>query len=306
MLAVLCSSCISPMTIQEEERETLVRIVLPEPVCRSADPDENLISDANIFIFRKSGKLERHYYLSRRDIQDCGGKAEVPTRLLTSEAFDFFACCNVGDLGYIRSEEELLHYRHHMAYPDEYSRGIPMSASKYDYAIGDSRTVEFEMVRTLSLLGLSIDRSALSPGIVFTVRKVSVGGASSSVLLFGGEDGSAGVFSSGFSKSGDALAPLNRSSPDGKSGEVSLFILANSPPPGSSGPWIEMEIDYFGAGYYSGRDQFLTYRFYTSEITGGPGIAPGCQYSFTVKPEGDGLGTPGWRTDISRLGRDFD
>lgn len=279
--------------------------LITEPECRSADPDESLITDANLFIFRQSGEMEHHIFLNSRDLASGAGGSSVSMRLLTMETYDFYACCNTGPLDGIRDRESLLGYRHHMAYPDEYSRGIPMTAVLTCHTIGEDRTVNLPMVRALSKIMLSIDRTALDPDIRFTVRKVRVGGCPTSALLFGsGRDPSQAFFDAGFTKSGAAVAPLNAVGAGGISGELPLYLLENLSSDSTSKPFIEIEIDYFGNGFHSGQDQFLIYRFHTEEATGESGVERGRSYRFTVKPHGTGISDDPWRTDTSRLGRD--
>ena len=289
-----------------DEASNIITINLSSSTtCRSTDPDESLISDANLFIFRQSGSVERHIFLNSGNLSGAGSEASVSLRLLTMEKYDFYACCNTGPIDGIRDREDLLGYRHHMAYPDEYSRGIPMAAVKTGHTVGEGRTVNLPMVRALSKLLLSIDRTALDPDISFTVRKVRVGGCPTSALLFErGPDPSQEYFYSGFTKYGPAVAPLNSVGQDGKSRELALYLFENLSGNNTSKPFIEIEIDYFGNGYHSGQDQFLIYRFHTDEATREPGVERGKCYSFTVTPHGTGLTGDPWRTDTSRLGRD--
>ena len=289
-----------------EEASNIISINLStQPMCRSTDPDESLITDANLFIFRQSGEMEYHIFLNSKDLSGGSGAASVSLRLLTMEKYDFYACCNIGRLDGIQDRESLLGYRHHMAYPDEYSRGIPMAAAMTGFTIGEDRTVNIPMLRALSKLMLSIDRTALDPDIKFTVRKVRVGGCPTSVLLFGkGQDPIQEFFDAGFTKSGAAVSPLNTVRADGKSREVPLYLLENLSGNNTSKPFIEIEIDYFGNGFHSGLDQFLTYRFHTEEATLESGVERGKCYRFIVTPHGTGITDDQWRTDTSRLGHD--
>lgn len=276
---------------------------------RSADPDEQRISDLQVFLFRENGFLETKKYLTEKQIEWSDGYAVLPLNLLRDEAYIAFVCANLGFALPCTSLQELLSYRYHMAYPDEFSRGVPMTGRLAFTAEGEA--VRLPLVRMLARIDLSVDRTALNPGIRFTVRRIRVGNAPSSALLFGESRAETGeqLFLGGYEKSGAAVDDLNREVTLGRSREVSLYLMENlqdgAIPEAAS--YIEAEIDYYSDTYISGPGQYLVYRFYLGEPGDDPPRPDGrvernCRYPILLRPEGDGLHGDPWRVDRSRLG----
>ena len=106
---------------------------------------------------------------------------------------------------------------------------------------------------------------------------------------------------------------------DGRSGEVSLYMLENMQ--GEFGThldndhekvfdendhrrnicsYIEMEMEYLSSSQYS-KDRNLIYRFYLGDGLNNLDIERNCHYRITVSPEDDGLKGDGWRVDKSGL-----
>ena len=276
------------------------------PSTRSADPDEGRISDLNLFLFNEKGLLEERKYLQGKQIEWSEGRPVLPLQVLRDADYTVYVCANMGFPLPCKSEDELLSYRYHMTYPDEYSRGVPMTGRLAFTAEGNA--VRLPLVRMLARVDLSVDRTALNPGIRFTVRRVRVGNAPSSALLFGDSraETTEQLFSAGFSKEGTAVDDLNRDVTLGHSREVPVYLLENLQDGivPETGSFIEAEIEYYSDTYYSGPDQYLIYRFYLGETATDGHVERNCRYSVTIRPEGDGLGDggDGWRVDASKLG----
>ena len=152
---------------------------------RAADPDEELISDVNLFIFNDRGVLEERAYLERRDIDVAGGSVSVHRKLLLEVPYDIYACANIGYALDLTTREELEAYRYHLIYPDEYSRGIPMCAQHLRAEAFEGEPIVLELERTMAKISLRIDRTALNPGVRLIVKRVTIGGCPRSVTLFG-------------------------------------------------------------------------------------------------------------------------
>lgn len=276
------------------------------PAARSLDPDEGRITDLNLFLFNEKGLLEERKYLTGRQIEWTDGQPSLTLHVLRDGAYTACVCANMGFQLPCRTKDELLSYRYHMTYPDEYSRGMPMTG-QLDFT-AEGGAVRLPLVRMMARVDLSVDRTALDPGIRFTVRRVRVGNAPSSALLFGESRAETAeqLFAAGFIKEGAAVDELNRDVTLGHSRSVPVYLLENLQEGivPETGSYIEAEIEYYSATYYSGPDQYLVYRFYLGEGATDGRIERNCRYEVAIRPEGDGLGdgSDGWRVDRSRLG----
>lgn len=286
---------------------------------RSADPDEGRISDINLFVFRERTLVERKYF---RLLQ--GSPARCTLRLLKDVPYSFYACANVGyALDTIRTLDQLLGYRYHMVYPDEYREGMPMAGRADHTFTGEEDTFTISLERLLARLTLSIDRTALDPGVRFSIRSIEVGGCPNSALLFSPSraESARHIFAKGFTKSGAQVDPLNSSDADGQSGTVGLYLMENrqgdllegtvtdrgkvfpdGDPHAATCSYVEIRADYYSDRYYSGRDQYLIYRFYLGDGRDNFDVERNCDYRITVRPEGSGINEESWRVDKSRLG----
>ena len=119
---LLLASC----TAAPVRTDVMLRLDLPFPT-RSADPDEVRISDLNLFLFSGQGLLEERKFLQDKQIEWHEGQPVIPLQLLQEESYTVFVCANIGYALPCKSYGELMAYRYFMAYPDEYSRGMPMS-----------------------------------------------------------------------------------------------------------------------------------------------------------------------------------
>ena len=274
---------------------------------RAADPDEELISDINLFIFNERGVLEERAYLERRDFDAAGGSVSVKRKLLLEVPYDIYACANIGYALNLSTREELEAYRYHLIYPDEYSRGIPMCARLLRAEAFEGEPVVLELERTMAKISLRIDRTALNPGVRLIVKRVTVGGCPRSVSLFGESraETAEDVFSPGFTKVYPECDALNTDVTLGLSRECGVYMLENLQGNRLREPvcsYIEIESEYFSDIYYSGAGQYLIYRFYIGARPGNYDILRNCHYYVTVRPEGEGLNGDSWSVDLEHLG----
>ena len=256
----------------------------PQILVKSSDPDPVLICDYNILIYNGCGELEESVFFPERE---AGAVKTYQTTLLSGGSYTVMAAAN---LGYALGEltmKEALEFRHHLAYPDEYSHGIPMSAVVEGVPSG--KVVEIRLERLMAAIDISLDTSMLDPDVQLTPVEVRIGKCPQAAKLFSPSTADR-FFTSGFLRSGRELDDLNRG------GKVRLYMLENLSGDRPSS-YIEMRSAYHGNGAHSKPGEYLIYRFYL----GGDGsfdIARNTLCSFVVRPIGDGLSCEdGWRVD---------
>ncbi len=281
---------------------------------KAMDPDEEKISDISLMIFNEDGSLEEYFRLE-------DGAAECTARLVYGKKYIFCACANFGHKVYAEDISGLDGIVCHLAYPDDYREGIPMYA-RQEVTVGeDCGEITVMLERLMAKISLRMDRTRLSDDVEMYARSVRIGNCPRRARVFGKNriDDEDWFFPSGFSRTDQETAALNRSSSSGKSGTVSLYMLENmqgtlQEPAGSDEEkpfdvddrrsrvcsYIELELDYVSGTYYSGGEG-LKYRFYLGENPGSLDIERNCHYHITVAPEDDGLSDDGWKVDKSDL-----
>lgn len=280
---------------------------------RSTLPDESLVSDINILIYNEEGLLEERRFLR-------GDPGRFKTSLLSEIPYDIFVAANLGYALPALSREELEAYRFHLAYPDEYARGMPMTGRLDGYVSNGAAEAHIPLVRTMARIDLRLDRTRLDGDVSFQVTSVHVGGCPSSVRLFGDSkaETASQVFTSGFVLEGNQVRPLNADSTLGVSGTVSLYLLENLQgdlldtdderrKTFSEGPYaqvcsyIEIRGTYHSDSWHTRPGEPLVYRFYLGEDPGNFDVIRNTACRVTVCLEGTGLQEDGWRVDKSAL-----
>lgn len=267
---------------------------------RSDSPDETRISDLNLFAFRDDSDLEESLWISSREFREDG---EYRLSLPKGLAYSLYACVNFGyEIRNIRNREELENYRYHMTYPDEYSRGIPMSGiAEID---GETDDVTISLERMMAKISLRIDRRGLDKDVRFNVRSVVIGGSPRSASAFGTSraQGEMDTFSRGFDRTGTQADGLNRDRGE-TSEEVSVYMLENLQGEQPEIPsFIEIEAEYDSSEQYTAPGKYLIYRFHLGNGPGNYDVQRNFHYRFTVRPEGSGLlCEDSWRVDKSAL-----
>lgn len=308
-----------------ERRDIPVRTTIyldPGPaVTRAIDPDENRITDYNLLIFNAFGMLEEKVFLSSRTIRLIDGKVCHYTTLLQDVPYTILAAANLGYELPCRTLEEALAYRYPLAYPDEFTPGIPMAAYRIDAAVGADGVLEIPLERLMAKIELRVDRTALHADIDFTVREVRVGGCPSSARLFGKSkaESAAQVFGNGYLKSGTQVTALNRDVTVGLSAPVSVYLLENAQGDllehvtTDQGKvftdsryrevcsYIEIKAEYHSPTANTHPGAYLVYRFYLGENLNNFDVMRNVCYRITVQPRGDGLQENSWRVDQSGL-----
>ena len=287
---------------------------------RSGLPDETLVSDINLLIYNSEGLLEERRFLSGRQLTVTDGAVRLKTGLLKGVPYDIFAAANIGYALPALSRKDIESYRYHLAYPDEYSRGMPMSAHLDGYVNEGETEVLLPLVRTMARIDVNIDRSKLDSDVSFQVTSVHIGNGPSSVRLFGDSraESATQVFAGGFSLEGKLVQALNIDQTTGVSGSVSLYLpenlqgdlLTTKDERGkvfTEGQYdkvcsyLEIRGSYHSNSWHTRAGEPLVYRFYLGDGPGNFDIFRNTACKVTVHLEGTGLGEDGWRVDKSRL-----
>ena len=311
--ALLATGC--AWTDMPEEKKVLCRIAVNDGdyASKAMDPDEERISDVSIMIFDERGDAEECLWLQN-------GQTTTEVSLVVGKRYSFRACANFGYRTYADHIDELDETIYYMAYPDEYSQGMPMYAEIDNIRIGEDASVELKLQRLMAKISLRMDRRRLSEGVEMNVLGVRIGNCPKSVKVFGKNTVSSHdqCFGIGFSRDDVQTAVLNTIRQDDISGTVTLYMLENMQGD-IEGPidsdaekvfgeqdhrrdicsYIEMDIEYLSHEKYSQRP--LVYRFYLGDSRTNLDVERNCHYMITVCPEDDGLKGDGWRVDKSGI-----
>lgn len=311
--AILTTSC-GQLHIHEDQ-EVMCHISLDghNYVSKSVDPDEEMISDVSIMIFDEQGDAEECLWLPN-------GQTQVQVPLVLGKTYSFRACVNFGYRTYADHIDELGETVYYMAYPDEYSKGMPMYAAMDNIRIGNDAKVGLKLIRLMSKISLRMDRKRLSEGVQMNVTGVRIGNCPKSSKVFQPNTvtGNDQCFSMGFSRDDAQSSILNTISKDNLSGILTLYMLENMQGDMDEAinkdsdkvfdendhrrevcSYVEMDIDYLSYEQYS--EKPLIYRFYLGDSMSNLDVERNCHYHITICPEDDGLKGDGWRVDKSGM-----
>ncbi len=291
---------------------------------KTLDPDETEISDLNIFLFDGKGRMEESRFISGRELYKIDNGVEYGFTWLIGTECQVYACANFGfRMSAVNSLQDLEDFRYHLAYPDEYSRGIPMSGKSEKILVtGQTEKIDLQLERLMSKISVSINRTKLDKGITFNIKGISIGGCPRSVNAFKSSKAlnSNDIFTKGFSKNYIEADGLNIDEQPGISKEVSVYMLENMQ--GELLPnakdekdkildsldavsrvcsYIELQAEYKSDSLYSAAENYLIYRFYLGDKPSNFDVERNCHYHISVIPEKDGLNGTGWRIDKSSL-----
>lgn len=299
--------------------ELVMELVSGAPA-RSTPPDEWLVSDINLLIYNEEGLLEERRYYPARSFSATGGAVRLRTSLLTEAAYDIFIAANIGYALPALGREEVESYRYHMAYPDEYSRGMPMCARLDGFVSHGEPSVTVPLIRAMARIDLRLDRSKLDSDVSFQVTAVTIGNGPSSVCLFGDSraESASQVFAGGYTLNDRQVQPLNTDQTVGVSKPVSLYLLENlqgdlldtedeREKTFSEGrypqvcSYLEIKGSYHSNAWHTRPGETVSYRFYLGDGPGNFDIYRNTACEVTVCLEGDGLSEEGWRVDKGEL-----
>ncbi len=311
-LVLFIAACSVPEDMTETE--VLISFSGTGMQSRSIDPDENKISDISLMIFDETGAAEECIWLQE-------GITDYCARLVTGKKYILCACANFGYQVYADNMDELEDIRYHMAYPDEYSMGIPMYAYTEFTVEEGYDEISIPLERLMAKISIRMDRGRLSDDVEMYVRSIKIGNCPRSACVFRDNrvDDEDGCFPAGFSRYGLDAENLNRTSGRSLSKAVSLYMLENMQGRMDESiqddrdkvfddydhrrkvcSFIEMEIEYMSDRLYSG-SRGLVYRFYLGADRNDLNVERNCHYNIIVAPEDDGLSDDGWRVDKSDL-----
>lgn len=323
--SILCSLLILASCTREPSfpfRAVSISLVISaQQATRAIEPDQERITDYNLLIFNSWGILEEKVFVSGREIVTEGGTVTHNTRLLQDVPYTILAAANLGYALPCHTLQQALDYRYYLAYPDEFTPGMPMAALVEGMIPGAGGIVEIPLKRLMARIDLSIDRRALDPEVEFTVNEVTVGGCPSSVQLFGQSKVQSAdqVFLKGYDLDGTQVSPLNSDVSFGLSKTVSVFLLENLQGDllehvttdsgkvftdsryGQVCSYIEIKASYHSPSWHSRPGEYLIYRFYLGENLNNFDVRRNVIYKVTVRPENDGLKEDSWRVDQSAL-----
>lgn len=284
--------------VEDPGCEVSITLLAPGPHTRSSDPDETLISDYNLYVFNQFGFLEKKVYIPRREY--AGEAPSCTVHLVKDAPYIVLAAANLGYELNFGSLEEAREYRYHMAYPDEFSQGMPMAACMETAVAWNDARIDVPLERLMSRVDLMVDRRALNEDVSIRITSVRVCNAPSSALLFDSSrvESWGHLFTEGYSKTGQAIYNLNHDTLEGISGEVPLYLL-ESAAGGLVQPYIEVKADYHSSSCHTRPGESLIFRFY---ITEDGEVLRNSRYPIILKPSASGLDCPdGWRLDKSAL-----
>ena len=255
LIWVVLTACTRGAVIPHLDKTTLIlespQFSIPT---RASSPDETRITDCNILVFNPYGDLEERIFVPERSLRAEDGYLKYEVNLLRDVPYTVLVALNLGYALPQMTLDEARTYRYHMAYPDEYSRGLPMAALREEVTPGDS--IRLRAQRLMARVDLQLDRRQLSDDIFLKVTDVEVGGSASSVQLFPGsvaED----VFRQGFTHRNTEVQALNRFDASGLSESVSLYVLENL----AEGSYVEIKAEYHSDDQHTEAGERVTYRF---------------------------------------------
>ena len=294
--------------------EVTVSMYGSNPTSKAAMPEEGKISNINLLVFDSYGHILENIYHQ--------GNKSINVKLVKNETYTFAALANFGYKINVSSIEDLESLRFHLAYPDEYREGMPMTSDIVSYCIKNNTDIQLQLINMMSKISIRIDRSKLSEGIEFHVSGIRIGNCPKNALAFRQNkiENADDCFNSGFSLTGTECNGLNTPELPGTSKEVSLYMFENmqgrfstddittdeekiipeDDPRFRTCSFVEMDIDYTSHLWQS-KNRPLTYRFYLGEGLNSLDIERNCHYHITIIPEDEGLDGDGWRVDKTGL-----
>ena len=248
-------------------QEVIISISTLDGHTKAYDPDDVLLSDVTIMIFDENGFLEEKIHI---DDNEVAGTARAGTVLLTGKTYSIYACANIGYTPEVKSIDELLEMKCHIAYPDDYRKGIPMSGKIEDIMITeDSDEISLPLERAMAKISLCIDRGGISDDIEMNVTSARIGNCPRSAFLFKESkvEYADECFPLGFHRSEDECLILNRSINGDMSGQMTLYMLENQQEETSFGSFLEIHLDYDSPTRHT-IDKPLIYRVFIGEKEG--------------------------------------
>lgn len=269
---------------------------------RSILPDEGRMTDLNLYVFN-GNILEKRLYLSGQSLTSLLRGQALEMTLVEGCRYAFLACANLGYEVVFRNRLEAESYRYYLAYPDDYSPGMAMSAYE-EITPQKGEPVRLSLQRMMARIGIRIDRSNLAPDVDLRCRRLKVGNCPrwAGLLPDSRARSTDDLFYSGFQLEGVFCNPLNPMDGSALSEEVPLYVMENVQPGQNPklATYVEAYFSYESDTLCTVGENYLVYRFYLEDE--GFKVHRGCHYHILIRPKGDGLGTGGWRVDREAVG----
>lgn len=236
---VLLAACTrSPQTVI-----TSFAFILKEAsATRAVSPEETLLSDCNILVFNPYGDLEERVYVPSRSLRAPDGSLRYNVRLLRDVPYTVLCAFNLGYALPAMTLSQAREYRFSLAYPDEYTHGLPMVALREHVVPGDS--LQLRAQRLMARIDLQLCKEEVPEDVSFKITDVEVTGCPSSATLFPGS-----VVRDTFSRG--LVFPL-----DGFESPVRLYVLENL----GEGTGLDIRAEYQGPELNTGPGEKLHYR----------------------------------------------
>ena len=312
MLAGLLCSCVKETG--RERYQVTVGIGDYRLVSKAVMPDEDKISNVNVLVFDSYGQIVENIYRKNR--------SPVSISLISGETYSFAATANFGYKAAVSSLEDLEQLAFHLAYPDEYKEGMPMTSEIVSMKVDGPSDIRLSLVNMMAKISIRMDRNRLSEGVDMHVSGLRIGNCPKKAYAFGRSAVKSvdDCFNVGFSLDAMECAAFDRMERAGISEEVNVYMFENiqgrlsdedisddsqkvipeDDPRFHTCSYVEMDIDYSSDLWQSSADP-LTYRFYLGENRNSLDVERNCHYHITVTPEDDGLHGDGWRVDKTGL-----
>ncbi len=308
-------SCTEKLPVTDSGTRGNYTVRFDTSASKAIDPDENILHDINLFVFNEYGVLEEKIYVENyTEAVTSGG---IRLTLVRNCTYDVYACANTGYAVNAATVVELMSARHYIAYPDDYRNGLPMSGT-CRFTAGKDDIVDVPLVRLFAKVTICMDRSRLDDDVEMNVRSIRLGNCPKYSTIFSRNAiaDTDGFFPAGFIRTESEVDILNTMDFDGKSGEVTLYILENMQGellPGNTSEsmkyfpdgdarsdycsFAELSIEYLSPAAYSVPGEYLIYRFYIGTSPADFDVCRNTDYRVTISPSGDGLGEDGWRIE---------
>lgn len=316
--AIACETLHTGTISEDSEYEYTLNFLSGE-ICsvRSMTPDEDRISDINLFIFNGQKALEKHLYITENQLIQTGNLHSYRLKLLKNCKYYIYAFANAGYSVNIDNYDDLMKKKYYFTYPDDFSIGLPMTGMT-ETTISDKGNIDILLKRMVSKISVRIDRSRINDDISFNVKSIQIGGCPRSAFLFCDSKAvcEGDVFVVGYRKDETDANLLNMEESQHKSFPVSLYMFENMQGDQLHGAishkdkhfpkgdlrskicsYIEIVIDYISPTMVSNPKKGLIYRFYLGDNPVNFDVRRNTHYKVTVIPEGNGLNGDDWHID---------
>ena len=316
-IMVFCTSCEKNRKIVNTPDGSIAfSIVVEENTRTKTAPvvSEEGISNINIFLYNRLGKLESYCYIDSWD-----GQESIPLGINSGTEYSIYAIANTGDLTGLPEITEQAGIESLVwtaGSPDDIvndAGAIPMSCclplKKYD----DGASVTLKLQRLLSKFRIIADISGLNDDVeLFNIKQVRLKNMNSSVRYFGisRAESSEQVFKDGTSIEGNGLSTLFTQGVDfylteNAQGDLlsdNINEQTHIPPSPYDGlcTYVEFVVDYRNSEHYN---DSLVYRYYLHDgrYLDNFDVLRNTMYTCLTSFTGSGINENTWRIDVSGM-----